>query len=189
MSFCATDLKNQSGAPLRSAKYETEIWGVLDVTERRSSAVKLKVLHSSSVLRTGPFCCVPNHTRPTAGIKCWLIYREISGSTTSSEQSLITPQREGIYEMARKSGNTNRAVPLLFCLRKAYGYSALTIFSGRLFANVSCPASKIPPDSATARAAGSARSHFHDVQCSTARIKGTRGTRYFAPDALPQPVA
>ena len=40
-----------------------------------------------------------------------------------------------------------------------------------------------------ARAAGSARSHFHDVQCSTARIKGTRGTRYFAPDALPQPVA
>ena len=41
----------------------------------------------------------------------------------------------------------------------------------------------------TARAAGSARSHFHDVQCSTARIKGTRGTRYFAPDALSQPVA
>ena len=39
------------------------------------------------------------------------------------------------------------------------------------------------------RAAGSARSHFHDVQCSTARIKGTRGTRYFAPDALSQPVA
>ena len=40
-----------------------------------------------------------------------------------------------------------------------------------------------------ARAAGSARSHFHDVQCSTARIKATRGTRHLARDALSWPVA
>ena len=40
-----------------------------------------------------------------------------------------------------------------------------------------------------ARAAGSARSHFLDVQCSTARIKVTRGTRHFARDALSSPLA
>ena len=39
------------------------------------------------------------------------------------------------------------------------------------------------------RAAGSARSHFLDVQCSTARIKVTRGTRHFARDALSSPLA